>query len=228
MSGAWLTCPMNRITRATGPAALVISILAFFAATSLGSAYAVTTIAATQIANKSVTTKKLANKAVTTKKLAKKAVKAKNLAKNAVRSKHIKNGTITAKDIKDGSLDADLFDSSTLSRLKGEKGDTGAQGLKGDTGDQGPQGVPGVDGVDGLSGVQMITAAWAETTATGTSVAICPAGKIVISGGHSTRAGSGDFRIRSSVPGGDRWMVGFSSADGDSVEVRAYALCVNS
>jgi len=61
---------MTRLTRATSPAALVISVLALIVATSAGSAYAATKIGTKQIKDNAVTSKKIKNRTITSNDLA--------------------------------------------------------------------------------------------------------------------------------------------------------------
>ncbi len=61
---------MTRLTRATSPAALALSVLALIVATSAGSAYAATKIGTQQIKNSAVTSAKIKNRTIATKDLA--------------------------------------------------------------------------------------------------------------------------------------------------------------
>ena len=97
-----------------------------------------------------------------------------------ISGKQIKNGSVTSKDIKNRSLKVKDLSRKSRSRLAGATGATGPRGATGATGPQGPA---------GLSGFEVITSSVPLTgLLTGTTSAVCPAGKQALSatGGTST------------------------------------------
>lgn len=73
--------------------------------------------------------------------------------------------------------------------LTGAKGEPGPQGSPGQQGPQGPPGERGVPGVDGISGLQKVVATnkYPANTA-GTTIARCPAGKVMFDSDYQVSA----------------------------------------
>jgi collagen triple helix repeat protein len=115
----------------------------------------------------------------------------------------------------------------------GEKGDAGPQGpegkqgLRGLQGEKGDAGPAGPAGTSGLSGQQVVsTSIVVPPVQVRTLRADCPAGTVVVGGGHS-----GGLLVRASHPGGpfDRsWIVEAYNADViGAYTLFAYAICIN-
>lgn len=115
---------MRMSSRATGPAALVVALLALLVAVS-GASYA-----AVKLNRGSVTTSTIKNQAVT--------------------SAKVKDGSLTSTDVRDGSLLARDFRAGQLPA--GKPGARGPQGVPGARGEEGADGKPGADGADGAKG----------------------------------------------------------------------------
>jgi hypothetical protein len=131
-------------------------------------------------------------------------------------------------------------------KLKGQlpEGPRGPRGPRGDKGKTGAQGQPGPPGV---SGYEIVTETFTDVFAPDSNstrglsevkTVDCPAGKRVIGGGADlgTNAGqNGQQRqmiVSASVPNGtgDGWNVQLfnnSTSFGSSIDVKAYAICVN-
>jgi hypothetical protein len=114
-------------SRATGPAALVVSSLALAVAVS-GTAYA-----AHELGRHEVETSNLAPRSVTKSKI----------AKDAITSRRVKDGTLRARDFRPGEL---------VAGAPGPQGKTGPAGPAGRAGDDGPAGAPGATGPRGDTG----------------------------------------------------------------------------
>lgn len=138
--------------------------------------------------------------------------------------------------------------------MKGDVGAVGPQGEIGPTGAQGPQGVAGPQGADGvqgpmgfqgpagpqgLPGVRGYEVVFSPTVpvpitvgggATLTVLAVCPAGKIVIGGGHEfSTVANGQIMVSSFPSAIDTWKAAFRVAQitPASITAKAYAICVN-
>jgi hypothetical protein len=134
-------------------------------------------------------------------------------------------------------------------KLKGQlpEGPRGPRGPRGDKGKTGAQGQPGQPGAPGMSGYEIVNETFTDVFAPDSNstrglsevkTVSCPAGKRVIGGGADlgTNAGqNGQQRqmiVSSSVPNGtgDGWNVQLfnnSTSFGSSIDVKAYAICVN-
>ena len=118
---------------------------------------------------------------------------------------------------------------------QGPAGPTGAQGPAGPSGPQGPAGSQGAPG--GLSGLEVVTSTPTLYAYPSTTVyAMCPTGKVVVSGGVSTdQSNGGGVWVRTSFPmtaAGQTqptiwYVVMSSSASVSNVHLTAYAVCVN-
>jgi hypothetical protein len=124
---------MRVSSRATGPAALVVALLALLVAVS-GTSYA-----AVKLSRNAVTTSTIKDQAVT--------------------SAKVKDGSLTTTDVRDGSLLARDFRAGQLpagrTGARGPQGVPGARGPQGEPGqpgEQGPQGQPGEQGPQGQPG----------------------------------------------------------------------------
>lgn len=73
-------------------------------------------------------------------------------AKGLLTGADIKNGSLTGADIKSHSLGVGLFNSATLSAIKGKTAAGGPSGATGATGPSGPKGDTGATGTTGASG----------------------------------------------------------------------------
>ena len=91
----------------------------------------------------------------------------------------------------------------------GPKGETGAQGLKGDKGDKGNAGSIGDIVVVKKTGDRDVTAT-------------CPMGRVAISGGYESEAGT--MRIDNRTPDGTGWRVVHTANKPESIT--AFAYCV--
>ncbi len=117
---------------------------------------------------------------------------------------------------------------SVLKSLHGAHGAPGQPGPAGQAGPQGPQGTPGPQGEPGPSDVSSLTIMRAPDVKVapgkeGTSVATCPAGSHVVSGGEYT-----GFAIRNgSEMSADHqsWIVLVDNLSGVETNLEAIAYC---
>lgn len=109
---------------------------------------------------------------------------------------------------------------------QGPVGATGPQGPQGETGEQGPEGPAGPSGMSGYEIVNdfvendfgnMGEILWTD----------CPAGKVVVGGGHTMNPPVG--RIRESRPksDGSGWYVWIENLGGNTPTIGAWAICVD-
>lgn len=143
------------------------------------------------------------------------------VAAKMITGKQIKNNSITGKDIKNGSLSAKDFNGSVQ----------GAQGPAGPQGAQGPQGPQGPTGLANLEQVKTNSSFPANTTGAAVT-AVCPTGKVAISGGYTIQDLTPPFpQILSDSNNAsagvvvDRWTVTASNTDGAPVNVTVVANC---
>jgi hypothetical protein len=133
----------------------------------------------------------------------------------------IRNNSLTGKDVKNKSLTKRDFRGS----LRGPRGFPGPQGAQGPQGPQGAQGPPGPINASGLNSVTGPLTTYAPGTV-GSSIAFCPAGQRVVSGGGSVITGVADG-IAVSRHNSDRtsWFVIAGNNSGINGEIQAVALC---
>jgi hypothetical protein len=119
---------------------------------------------------------------------------------------------------------------------------TGPQGPAGPTGPAGPAGTPGADGAagspgpagrDGAAGAANPAVVRAQSTPvafvrrTASATATCPAGRSVVSGGHSVNGASRLSVLTSRPVDARRWQVTVRAESSSSrARLRAYATCV--
>jgi hypothetical protein len=130
----------------------------------------------------------------------------------------IKNNSVTGKDVRNKSLTKKDF----AGVLTGPRGRRGAQGP------QGAQGPPGPAGPINASGLQTVTGPEEVVLANdfGSSIAFCPAGQRVVSGGGFMNNGGFDG-LQASEPNNARtsWFVISADNTGFGGTIQAVALC---
>ena len=97
-------------------------------------------------------------------------------------------------------------------------------------GPEGPQGPPGVNGYQVIFSPTVPVPVIVNGGQTLTVLAVCPAGKIVIGGGHEfSTVANGQIMVSSFPSAIDTWKVAFRVAQipPASITARAYAICVN-
>lgn len=161
------------------------------------------------------------------------AVKTRNIKKGAVTAPKLRKDSVTTAKVKNGSLRAADFKAGRLPRgeqgLQGVPGDDGTNGIDGEDGQPGPQGEPG------LSDLEYVRTAFSNLAAgqTGVYTAVCPSGKVPVSGGFVSDLGvfmrrSGAVNSAgSSVAEMDGWQVSLLNAAGNGASASGYvyALC---
>lgn len=117
----------------------------------------------------------------------------------------------------------------------GPQGAQGTQGIQGPPGEQGAQGEPGIGGVSGVEKVigDQVTIASGERD---TASASCPAGKVATGGGYFATKDlisvldDPAVLVDSSAPTVDSpptgWFASALNGTGDSIRLRAFAICV--
>ena len=157
---------------------------------------------------------------------------------------------VTSKNIKDGTIQAVDLSAKAKQALRGQRGRVGPRGLagaSGATGASGPQGPAGPAGSPGTqgpagsagptgpagpagpagSGVGSLEWVFDQGSALagqpGTATALCPQGKIVISGGGSVDTGI----VYATVPTDpEGWLVGaYNDSASTTATIDAWALC---
>lgn len=175
--------PMRLPTKGSGPAALVVAVLALLVAIS-GSSYA-----AVMIGKGSVDSAALRNGAVTEPKIASKAVTAWKLDEGSVTRPKIHRGAVNSDKVADGSLRAADFAEGELPT------GAGAQGPKGERGEAGPQGAKGEKGDPGASATGSAYTYYDNAAPNTIAIPIVMVGTAQnFSGMHFTKQGAGpDF-----------------------------------
>lgn len=127
----------------------------------------------------------------------------------------VKNSSLTGADVKNKSL--------TKSDFRGS-----VQGPRGFRGSQGPQGPQGPAGPINVSGIQTVFGPENTTPANdiGSSIAFCPAGQRVISGGGFANNGGVDGLLASEAnTARNGWFVIMADNTGFGGTIQAQALC---
>jgi hypothetical protein len=129
-----------------------------------------------------------------------------------VTGRNVTDGSLTGADIRDGSLSSrDVSPTAESARVRrgprgprgrrGPQGPGGLQGLRGPVGLVGPVGPPGLAAVRSMEVVSAVSPS--DSSPTHTAVAMCPAGKRVVSGGadiDGDAAGSIRVYLNGSTP----------------------------
>lgn len=169
-------------------------------------------------------------------------VKARNIKKGAVTAAKLRKDSVTSGKVQNRSLRAVDFKAGQLPR--GEQGLQGVPGVDGTDGVDGVDGVDGIDGVDGVDGtdgkpglseLEYVRTAFSNLAAgqTGVFTAVCPSGKVPVSGGFDANLGVFMRNSRPVSSGGsttvdlDAWsvMIQNASMNGTSASGYVYALC---
>lgn len=161
------------------------------------------------------------------------SVGSKQVRKGAIKEAHLRGGAVTSSKVRNGSLLLTDFRAGQIPvGARGAQGARGPQGLRGPEGAEGASGTPGEQGDPGDPGVSGLVPVFATPVATppgmqSTSVATCPAGKVVIGGGANT-AGNHDIQVNASYwTSSTTWTIraNNTASSGSSPTVAAVAMC---
>jgi hypothetical protein len=133
----------------------------------------------------------------------------------------IRNSSLTGKDIKNKSLTQQDFRGS----VKGPRGPRGAPGPQGLAGPAGPQGPPGPINTSGITPVDGPVST-VVPGGVGSSIAFCPAGQRVVSGGGFLNTGVADGLVSSRANNArTSWFVLGGNNGSIDGTIQAYAQC---
>lgn len=211
---------MSRTRSSSNVAALIVAVLALVVAASMTSAYAASKITTKQLANNAVTSAKIKNKTIAMTDLSPRAVSALKGASGA-------RGQTGATGAAGATGATGERGATGTAGPQGIAGPAGQQGPAGETGPTGPAGAAGSDGVSGYEVVESQPVS-AEPGRMTDVVAVCPAGKRVISGGYKAVTQlqpPATVGVNAPDASGNGWVISAKNTGALAFPISAFAVC---